>query len=290
MNKLSIAVCTVALLMLPSLGQGLPNPFDVGLGVRAMGFGGAYTALAQGTEALLYNPAGLAYLPGIRADSSYSMPMGLYSVAWLAGAMPNFGAGLAYLSAGGITDPQGDPLTFSHLGAVVGAGFPAEFIPFLARFIPLPTSLGFSLKYTRVQIADEGGGNLALDLGAIASLSLPMGQLRLGLAIRDLGPGIGLGERQEAQSLDVSLGAALVSPQGLLVTADFAGSYVALGMGWALPQGFEVRGGLTSQGGILQISFGFGVAWRSFVLDYALTTHPMLGLSHRLAFGFLLGG
>ena len=126
MNKLSIAVCTVALLMLPSLGQGLPNPFDVGLGVRAMGFGGAYTALAQGTEALLYNPAGLAYLPGIRADSSYSMPMGLYSVAWLAGAMPNFGAGLAYLSAGGITDPQGDPLTFSHLGAVVGAGFPAD--------------------------------------------------------------------------------------------------------------------------------------------------------------------
>ncbi|HQM38040.1 MAG TPA: hypothetical protein PLN64_03945, partial [Candidatus Bipolaricaulis anaerobius] len=49
-----------------ALGQGLPNPFDVGLGVRAMGFGGASIAIAEGTEALLTNPAGLGWSKGIR--------------------------------------------------------------------------------------------------------------------------------------------------------------------------------------------------------------------------------
>jgi hypothetical protein len=289
MNKLVLSICLAASLAGPALAQGLPGPFDAGLGVRAMGFGGAYTALAQGSEALLYNPAGLAHLPGPRADSSYSLPMGLYSVAWLAGAIPSLGAGFAYLSAGGITDPQGNPLAYSHIGLVAGVGLPGEKLPFLARFLPFPTALGMSVKYTRIQITDEVGGNLALDLGALTTLSLPFGQLRLGLAIRDLGPGIGLGERQEAQSVDIALGGALTSPQGFLIAVDLAGSYFALGAGWGVP-GFELRGGVRSQGGIFQISLGLGVSWQSFALDYALTTHPMLGLSHRLAFGYRFGG
>jgi len=141
-----------------ALGQALPNPFDVGLGVRAMGLGGAYTALAEGTEALLYNPAGLATLPGPRADSSYSSPMGLYSVTWLAGAFPGIGGGVAYLSAGGITDPTtGDPLAFSHLALVAGVGMSADRVPMLNRYLrlPFPLTLGLGVKYDRVQMATE---------------------------------------------------------------------------------------------------------------------------------------
>lgn len=276
-----------------ALGQALPNPFDVGLGVRAMGLGGAYTALAEGTEALLYNPAGLATLPGPRADSSYSSPMGLYSVTWLAGAFPGIGGGVAYLSAGSITDPAtGSPLTFSHLALVAGVGMSANRVPMLNRYLrlPFPLTLGLSIKYDRVQMATETGGNLAFDIGALTRMDIPFGELRLGLAVRDLGPGIGLGERRESWSTSFAVGAALLLPGGLLFTTDLASDYLGMGVGWAFGRGLEVRSGFQSQGGIVHLALGLGVRWKSFALDYALTTHPTLGPSHRLSLGILLGG
>jgi len=285
MRKKITILCLSALLGGAALAQGLPNPFDVGLGVRAMGFGGAYTALAQGPEALLYNPAGLAATTGLRADSAYSSPMGLYSVTWIAGAMPGLGAGMAYLSAGKITDPDKNPLTFSHVAFVAGGALPADRLPYLDRFLPWPVIVGLNLKYDRVQVADEAGGNVAFDVGALANLDSPLGALRLGLAILDLGAGIGLGERNEGWTTSLTLGAALGMPVGLILSIDLAIDRLALGLGWDFGHGLEVRGGFSSQGGVIHFSLGLGVSWRSFVLDYALTTHPVLGLSHRLALG-----
>jgi len=42
----------------------------MGLGTRAMGLGGAYAAVAEGSEGLLYNPAGLAQNRGLAVDST----------------------------------------------------------------------------------------------------------------------------------------------------------------------------------------------------------------------------
>lgn len=290
MRKAIATFCLAALLGGTALAQGLPNPFDVGLGVRAEGFGGAYSALAQGTDALLYNPAGLALTVGLRADSAYASPMGLYSVTWIGGAMRGLGAGLAYLSAGGITDPEGDPLSFSHMALLAGGALPGDAVPYLGRFLPWPVFVGIGIKYDRVQVASEVGGNIALDFGAITSFDTAFGTLRMGLVISDLGPGIGLGERSEAWSTSASLGAALILPAGLILSADLAGGKFAVGLGWAFGGGLEVRGGFKSQGGMASFSLGLGVGWRNFVLDYAMTTHPVLGLSHRLALGITFGG
>ena len=290
MRKKITILCLSALLGGAALAQGLPNPFDVGLGVRAMGFGGAYTALAQGTEALLYNPAGLAMTTGLRGDSAYASPMGLYSATWLAGAMPGLGAGVAFLSAGRIETPAGDPLAFSHFAAVIGVAAAGEDIPYLGRFLqlPLPTIFGFSLKYDRVKMATEVGGNVALDLGLLTSADLALGTVRLGLSITDFGAGIGLGERTESWSTSFVLGAALVSPVGFIVSADLALDRFAVGLGWAF-RGIEARAGLSSQGGVTGLSLGLGVSWQAFVLDYAFTTHPVLGPSHGLSLGVVFG-
>jgi len=287
MRKTIAILCLALALGVGALAQGLPNPFDVGLGVRAAGFGGAYTALAQGPEALLYNPAGLGVTAGLRADSAYASPMGLYSVTWIAGAMPGLGAGIAFLSAGRITDPDHSPLAFSHIALVAGGALPADRLPYLQRLLPWPVILGFNLKYDRVQVASEVGGNVAVDLGALTTLGLSFGDLRLGLAILDLGAGIGLGERNEAWSTTVVLGAALATSAGLIMSADLGLNRLALGIGWAFGRGLEVRGGFTAQGGVVSFSLGMGVAWNYFVLDYALTTHPVLGPSHRLALGLV---
>jgi len=281
----------LALFLGPAVfAQGLPNPFDVGLGVRAEGFGGAYTALAEGTEALLYNPAGLAHLSGMRVDSSYASPMGLYSVTWIGGAMHGLGAGVAYLSAGGITDPEGNPLSFSHMAVVLGGALAAEQLPFVGQFLPWPAALGMGLKYDRVQVADEAGGGMALDIGALTSLSLPLGELRVGLAILDVGAGIGLGETRDSWSSSFVVGTALLTPGGLIASADLGTDRFAIGVGWVFLDKFEVRAGLRQEGGVARFSVGLGVNWNAFVLDYALTTHPLLGPSHRLALGISFGG
>lgn len=291
MRKKITIVCLSALLGGAVLAQGLPNPFDVGLGVRAMGFGGAYTALAQGSEALLYNPAGLAATTGLRADSAYASPMGLYSATWIAGALPGFGVGVAFLSAGRIETAAGDPLAFSHFATVVGVAAAGEDLPYLGRFLrlPLPTIFGFGLKYDRVRVATEVGGNIALDFGLLSSLDLALGTVRLGISITDFGAGIGLGERTESWSTSLVLGAALLSPVGFIISTDLALDRFALGLGWAFGGGIEARAGLSSQGGVTRLSLGLGVSWQAFVLDYAFTTHPALGPSHRLSLGVVFG-
>lgn len=276
----AFALLSVALVGAVALGQGLPNPFDVGLGVRAMGFGGAYIALAEGTEALLTNPAGLARSKGIHADSSLSSVMGLYSVTWVAGAAPNFGAGLGYLGVGGIMDPAGNPLAFSHLAAVVGAGFDLTAL----RVFPFPASGGATIKYHRVQIADEAGSGFALDVGLLGQMPTPLGPLRFGFALRELGFGPTLGEAGDGWSTDLAAGVALVNPLGFLIVADLTAEYTALGVGWSAMGLFEVRAGMRLQAG-LQWAFGLGVQWGMFLIDYALLTHPVLSASHRFGFG-----
>lgn len=268
-----------------ALGQGLANPFDVGLGVRAMGLGGAYTALAEGSEALLANPAGLAWVPSLRADSTVTNVLNLYTVGWLAGALPGWGAGLTYLSVGGIADPAEDPLTFSTFGLVLGFGLDARHIPFLSGLFPFPTAVGLALKYHQITVADASGSGIALDIGLLGRLSTPFGEVRAGLTIRELGFGARLGERDEGWSTDLALGAAWIHPSGLLGVLDLSTDYLAVGLGWALFRELEVRGGVRLQGGLVQWSLGLGVRWQAFAVDYALLTHPWLAPSHRFGFG-----
>ena len=274
-----------------ALGQGIPTPFDVGLGVRALGLGGAYTAVAEGTEALLSNPAGLAWQPSIRVDSSYTGAMGLYSTTWFAGALPNLGVGIAYLSAGDITNPAGDPLTFSHGAILLGGGVDLADIPFLSGFsrAPFDLALGAAVKLDRMRAATETTSGLALDLGAIANLDTPFGSMRAGFVLHDLGWGLSLGEGSDGWTSAIHLGLAWKHPSGVLATLDVSPEVTGFGVEWSFRQLLEFRGGVQSQGGAVRWSLGLGVHWQSFVLDYALTSHPFLGPSHRLGFGIELG-
>ena len=59
-------------------GRGWGDFDDTGLGARAIGLGGAYTALADDIYALYYNPAGLAALSKAQCATEYGkLYMGL---------------------------------------------------------------------------------------------------------------------------------------------------------------------------------------------------------------------
>lgn len=275
-----LALLVLILTGTAAVGQAMSNPFDAGLGVRAMGFGGASTALATGTESLLVNPAGLGWTSGMGADSSLSSVLGAYSVTWLAAAMPNLGGGLAYFSVGGITDPEGDPLSFSQFALAVAAGL--DLAPF--RILPVPGAAGVGIKYNRVQVGEESGSGFALDLGFLARAATPFGEGRLGVVVHELGFGPTVGEEGDGWTTAFALGLSLTHPLGLIAALDLTSEYTAFGIGWGWARLFEVRAGLRIQGA-LQWAFGLGVNWGMFVIDYALLTHPVLSASHRFGFG-----
>ncbi len=286
MRKLFTVLAVIVVGAGASTQAGMLNPLDMGLGVRAMGLGGAYTALARGTESLLYNPAGLAHQNGIRADTSYTAAMGEFGVGWLAGAMPSLGAGVAYLSVGDIVDPQGDPLAYRQFALVAGGGIALARLPIPA---PFPGAVGGSLKLCSTRAADHSAGGIALDIAAQARLPVPFGNLDVGLALRDLGLGLGIGEEGGGWSTEFAVGASLSLPFDVFAALELSSYYTALGVGWQPLDVLEVRTGVQLATGIARWALGLGVGWESFFLDYGLMTHPQLGTTHRLGFGIDLG-
>lgn len=237
--------------------------FDMGLGTRAMGLGGAYAALAEGAEGLLYNPAGLAQIRGITVDST--VLAGWVGAGYVGAAMPGLGAGLGYLGTS-----AGENLGYSQLGLLAGFGLDL-------RNLGFPALGGVALRYQSTNIAGEGSSSLGLDIGVLGRFPSPFGELRAALVIRELSFG-GL-------STEFVLAGAWLSPFGAFATLDLTSEYVALGLGWALLGGFEIRGGIRQEGGLFRIALGLGVRFGNYTVDYAFLTHPLLSPSHRFGFG-----
>jgi long-chain fatty acid transport protein len=85
MNAISIGrflrrlfpVCVLAIALAPSSTFG--SAFTIyELGTRAMGMGGAFVAIADDGSALFYNPAGIAFQPGLRLQMDSLVVVGLF--------------------------------------------------------------------------------------------------------------------------------------------------------------------------------------------------------------------
>ncbi|PIR15262.1 MAG: hypothetical protein COV48_15350, partial [Elusimicrobia bacterium CG11_big_fil_rev_8_21_14_0_20_64_6] len=110
MRALNIAV----LLVLASQGSWAAETasfLDIGVSARALGMGGAYTALADDANAIYWNPAGLARLDKREFTASHAEMFESTRLDFLAYAQPTsqgtFAAGLTYLSQGKIEGRDG---------------------------------------------------------------------------------------------------------------------------------------------------------------------------------------
>lgn len=241
--------------------------FDLGLGTRAMGLAGAYAALAEGSEGLLYNPAGLAQVRGIAVDST--VLSGLVGAGYVGAAIPGLGAGLGYLGAS-VPGPGEEALGFSQFGLVAGFALDLKMFGF-------PGLGGLSVRFQSTTIAGAGQTGFALDLGVLGRWPSAFGELRGALVIRELGFG--------GWSTEFVLAGAWLSPFGILAALDLTSEYVAVGLGWNFLGMAEVRAGFRQEGGFFRWALGLGVRFGIFTLDYGLLTHPALPPTHRFGFG-----
>jgi hypothetical protein len=256
--------------------------------------GNAYTALASGTDATYWNPAGLAIEPGTEAAFSHfawyqDITLEHGSVTVPAHDRLTVGASFTYLNYGDIdaytatNEPDGQidahdwALTFS-------AGYAAT----------EAISLGISAKYVTQRLDDISANGVAFDIGTL----LRFDRFNIGLAAVNLGPGLKYERVSEDLPAATRLGVAVLPfDDSFVASAEFdyrrGGSNVLrTGFEWNHQQLYFVRTGYERfvQGGRQSIgdglSFGLGMNWRQATIDYAYSVADQYSAEdvHRFSF------
>jgi len=277
--------------------------FARGAGERALGLGGAYGAVADGAQALFWNPAGLAGVDRVSFAASHTNLIGLgfheqYGIlavpSWRLGtfalALRRFGVdGIEGRNDGGaVTDTD-----LSDAESELSLGY--------ARALGEAWSLGAAVKFQQHTLAGNSGSGLGLDVGVVVRPLLAAGGtsalargLSLGAAFRNLvEPTVTLVDDDVPDPTSLRLGGALELAAGeridLLAALDLErtrdmDAHFHVGFEAVLMDILALRVG--SHDGTL--AAGGGVRWRQVGIDYAFEDNPLSPV-HRLGLGLVFG-
>ena len=266
---------------------------------RAVALGGAYTALADDANALLYNPGGLGLLNGHEATFMHNQYVDELTKEYggLAYDLGNWGgAGLNvnYLSFNRIAKtrydlPDGTGLGefgLSDLAVSMGYGYR----------VMENLGVGLSYKYLREVIDNLSASGHAADLGV---LFRPFQALTLGFSAQNLGPPVRFQGPKEELPVNFRWGGAYRFDLGGFRNT-FSADLTKARSGKAV-----VNGGLESvMFGMMPVRVGYssrndagpgvtaGVGWlhRGMRVDYAFVPYGDLGFGHRVSAAFRWGG
>jgi len=252
---------------------------SLGVGARALAMGEAYSAVTAGSDALFWNPAGLAksqsaeilinhqpYFDSLDYNmGSVSIPMGKSHIA---------------LGYAGISYADID--TFNGSGQKVGS-FEASDQQFLLGYATgfESLNLGVTGKFIRSKIDDVSGDAYAVDLGLGFSNPLTS-KLDHALTIQNLGSKMKFDSESDPLPLSTKFGSALNLMPNLTLALDLifpnkaemagavGGEYrlpLGEGVGLALRAGYNTRSNDVDDISGLGIGGGFNLA--GIYLDYA---------------------
>ncbi len=263
---------------------------------RAIGMGEAYTAAADDSAALAWNPAGLSFASQKDAAFMHSTLIESVHYEHLAFATPgdnySFGASMSYLGYGDIAGysdaaPGGTPIPLGNQSA-----YSYNFTGGLSTFVHDRLSLGLTGSVLRETLADTSAGTFAANLGAMYELaSHPWdGQYRLGFSVLNLGPGLKFISERDPLPRKIKMGAAAMHLKELPLnlTADLTvpndnSTYVSLGSEYWFKEIIALRlgyAGSNDEGRGLRV--GVGLKLREFLFDYAYGGFGDFGATHRI--------
>ena len=169
---LAVLVC-IPLVAEARLGGAGAQFLVLGGGCRSVALGGAYVALAEGADAIYYNPAGLAVLDASTVFFShgelFADMVGISGVAHLSGDIKRT-----------TFEDQESSLgeTFSANDFALGLSF--------ARMMTDKFTAGLTFKFINQNIDKVNASSWAFDVGG--TYSPRAGNMKLGFAIRNFGP------------------------------------------------------------------------------------------------------
>ena len=289
----------LALVLGPRLAQADPAGFaflEVPSGARASALAGAYASLAQGAEAVFWNPAGLQGTRGVELQATHvELFQGLRDDQFvLAGR--RWGGGLAVSMRAHYSEAIPERDAIGNLIGTFGS-HDLEFALGYGRNIAPGLTLGANAKYVRERIANAAAATYAFDLGAAWEPGLA--GLKLGFAAQNLGPAA-------AFTIDGTKGAPVPLPAAFQTGVSYAlplSSTLALGgalegrftrgrsgvglIGAELSApgaGAALRLGWRANDSSSSLSVGAGYTLSALRLDYAFVPfNDDLGDTHRFS-------
>ena len=275
------------------VGQTGGNFLSLPVSVRAIGMGEAQAAVPTGSEALYWNPANLAETPNSSVTLFHSLYIAdtFYDYASYSknlGKLGTVATSFQYFNHGEIvrrnsSGKRTGEFTPQDLAYTVGWG----------KSVKENVLLGVSGKFIRSQIV-RAASTFAFDLGATWKVSE---KFRLSLNIQNLGPGLEFDKEEETDGLPqhYRLGSYLELNKNWVMALDlnFPRSndmYVSLGTEVKETYGaVEVLGrmGFNSRAtddleGFSSVSFGGGLKYKAYGVDFAWTPLGDLGNTYRV--------
>lgn len=279
-----------------SAGTTVFNFLSFDTSARAVGMGGAYTALASNSTALAYNPAGLTRGSANEAAFMHNQHFqGITQEYFSYASSGGWGASLNYLSFGDIpkttiSNPSGTGLGEVALrDMAVGVGY--------ATALSKNVLFGAGVKLVRESIAGEKAQGFMFDGGILFNVPA-VENLTLGLALKNIGPNIKFQETNEALPHAVHAGAAYnfnCYRQKTTVSLDAQKTKdedVVFKLGAEVLAGgiVPLRAGFTTANDDGPgISVGTGYSSQNINLDYAYVPFKDLGNTHRFSISFRWG-
>jgi len=265
------------------------NFMKVGQGsARAMGMSGAFVALAEGSDAMTWNPAGLAVTQQRELSFSYlRYVQDVDSPLYLGYAHPmgrtTWGANLSYMTVDGfdVRDTQGVPQQNSNVG--VRNGFAS--VGLARSFWYEKLFLGGSLRVVHEDIAGSIKDTVVGDFGAIIK---PNPTLSLGFAVQNFGSGSGNVARITRGGAGVRVGDFVTLGLELSKASD-SGARIGIGGEFQLPEEYLDVGQLAFRVGYQNgdsLGQSFDETLKSLRLDRASGLSFGFGMYTSQAFGY----
>jgi hypothetical protein len=272
-----MCACILLLVLLFCLGDAQAGFERRDQGARPIGMGGAFVAIADNAWAIIFNPAGLVQLHGDEIGAFYSpQPFGMTELSL---------ASFAFVHA---TSRGNFGLSVNRFGFDLYREVSG--VLSYANSYRDVFSFGINLTYNSLAIKNYGSASaIGVDIGILATVTRG---LRWGFFAANVNaPSIG--QVKEKLPQVYTSGLSFRPADGLLLGLDVIKDirYPTLlrgGLEYELVEPVSFRLGVGSNP--TKFSSGLGIHYSFVHFDYAMTTHPDLGLSHQFSVALDLRG
>lgn len=314
MKKVLICLLLLPGVLFARLGGAGATFLSIGGGGRPVALGGAYSAFAQGIDAIYWNPAGIAALTGgVKVSFTHARLFAGTSGENIAVAIPTehgvIGISCIAFLSGRIEvttleeqDGTGDFYTANDFA--IGITY--------SRMLTDKFAGGITVKVVNQNIAKSSATGVAFDVGATYITGL--GDLKFGFVVRDFGPGLTYSGEELIRDFDPDIpGRMTPSPYSLPLCFQIGFSYTvlstpvsrltimgdlvhaidqaetyALGIEYSLEETYFLRLGHTGKNA-RNLTGGIGIklpiAGYESMIDYTYENHDYLPGIHRLSLG-----